>query len=335
MKNISGKLRHLGCLSLLIGVYCFCSQNGVYAQRADNPSATVQTPLTAVLPDEGDLQGFVRLQPACDTWDHHSRLLADGVVLDNDMTQQPTQLLHTGRMSSLFRTLYSSDGAYCLNLTIRIVDTAEAAQQELQDSAVRQAMFRQGTFDNSISIGDRSLCPVDGNSVLLFRAGKIVVDIEGELSNDARNSGNYPQFPHAALEAVAYQIMLRAAQQPELTGVTPQQASVNINGHALPKNALMLGKQVYVPVAEFAKAMGLTSQWNAKTGALTLSRIGHKTVALTAGSTAAKVGGMAAAALKVPVLKQAGQPVMTLDDLLTLTGGRVTGRSGNTVQVKA
>ena len=136
------------------------------------------------------------------------------------------------------------------------------------------------------------------------------------------------------MEAVAYQIQLRAAQQPELTGVTIQQASMSVNGHALPKNALQLAGQTYVPVAEFAKAMGLTSRWDTKTGALTFSGPGRKSVALTAGSTAATIDGTKAAALSVPVLKQNGEPVMTLADLLAVTGGRIVKQNGNTVQVK-
>ena len=66
--------------------------------------------------------------------------------------------------------------------------------------------------------------------------------------------------------------------------------------------------------------MGLTSRWDNKTGALTLSGPRRRTVALTAGSTAATVGGMKAAALAVPVLKDSGEPVMALSDLLRLTG---------------
>jgi len=38
--------------------------------------------------------------------------------------------------------------------------------------------------------------------------------------------------------------------------------------------------------------------------------------------------------LSVPVLKQNGQAVMTLTDLLAVMGGRIVGKSGNTVQVK-
>ena len=38
--------------------------------------------------------------------------------------------------------------------------------------------------------------------------------------------------------------------------------------------------------------------------------------------------------LLVPVLKQNEQAVMTLTDLLAVMGGRIIGKSGNTVQVK-
>ena len=69
--------------------------------------------------------------------------------------------------------------------------------------------------------------------------------------------------------------------------------------------------------------MGLTSGWDTKTGALTLSGPRRKTV-----------GGAKVAALAVPVLKDGGQPVMALSDLLRLTGGRITGHAGDTVQVK-
>ena len=158
--------------------------------------------------------------------------------------------------------------------------------------------------------------------------------IEGSRSFLASRRSNSPRFPEAAVEAVAYQVLLRASQQAKRIGGTAQNTRLTVNGHALPKNALLVGKQTYVPVKEFAKAMGLTSGWDTKTGALTLSGTGHKTIALTAGSTAATVGGAKAAALVVPVLKDGGQPVMALSDLLRLTGGRITGHAGNTVQVR-
>ena len=90
--------------------------------------------------------------------------------------------------------------------------------------------------------------------------------------------------------------------------------------------------QTYVPIAEFARAAGLTSRWNNKTGVLTLSGAGRKPVILMAGGMGATVA--RARVLPVPVLKQNGQAVMTLTDLLAVTGGRIVGKSGNTVQVK-
>ena len=157
----------------------------------------------------------------------------------------------------------------------------------------------------------------------------------GDETSVAARKGIPAVFPAQALEAAAYQCLLRASQQPTLTGVTAEQARVDVNGRALPKGALRVAGRTYVPVQEFAKAMGLTTHWDTKTGALTLSGAGRKMVAVTAGSTAATVGGQKAAALAVPVLKQAGQPVMALDDLLAVTGGRVESRSGGTVCVKA
>ena len=178
--------------------------------------------------------------------------------------------------------------------------------------------------------------PVTGRwANVAFRYGRLVVSVRSDVSSAAMNSGTVvTDFPKEAVRAVAYQVLLRASQQTALTGVSAYDARVAMNGHALPKNALLVAGQTYVPVAEFAKAMGLTSQWNTKTGALTRNGTGRKTVALTAGSTAATVGGLKAAALTVPVLKQNGQPVMTLVDLLAVTGGRIVGKSGNTVEVK-
>ncbi len=223
---------------------------------------------------------------------------------------------------------------YRLHMTVWLCDTPQAAQSALEEYHINSnAFYHAGTLTGTSQIGDACEACTEylPDKSLIFLAGKIVVLINADPSRTAISHGVELDFPDAAIEAVAYEILLRASQQPDLTGVTAQQAQVAINGQALPKAALLVDKQVYVPVQVFAKAMGLTSQWDSKTGALTLSGTGRKTVALTA----TNVGGAASAALKVPVLKQAGQPVMTLDDLLTLTGGRVTGRSGNTVQVKA
>jgi len=188
-------------------------------------------------------------------------------------------------------------------------------------------------------IGDESLALVENGRIqtLAFRYGSLLALIEGSRSNRSfmfNRALTIQTMPPAAVEAIAYQIVLRASQQAKLISGPAQNTRLAVNGHALPKNVLLVGKQTYVPVREFAKAMGLTSGWDAKTGALTLSGPKRRTVALTAGSTQATVGGARAAALTVPVLKDGGEPVMALSDLLTLTGGRITGQVGNTVQAR-
>ncbi len=237
-------------------------------------------------------------------------------------------------MSQIVRSLYSEDGEFHLVLTMNICDAPETAHLEVQEFLQAcSTRFQQGTFSGASALGDESWFNPSGYSTLIGRKGRVAFLIEGRRSFLASRRGNFPRFPKAAVEAVAYQILLRASQQAKLTGGTAQNTRLAVNGHALPQNALLVGRQSYVPVREFAKAMGLTSGWDAKTGALTLTGAGCKAVALTAGSTAT-VGGAKAAALAVPVPKDAGEPVRALSDLLTLTGGRVTGHAGNTVQVK-
>ena len=151
-------------------------------------------------------------------------------------------------------------------------------------------------------------------------------------TSQATQSGKNEPFPTGAIEIAAYQCLLRASQQTALTGVFTQSASLSVNGHTLPTGTLRVAGQTYVPVAEFARAAGLTSRWNNKTGVLTLSGAGRKPVILMAGGMGATVA--RARVLSVPVLKQNGQAVMTLTDLLAVMGGRIVGKSGNTVQVK-
>ena len=240
-----------------------------------------------------------------------------------------------GRMSQIKRSLYSENGELHLVMTMNICDAPETAHLEVQHFLqVCSTRFQQGTFSSASAIGDESWFNPSGYSTLIGRTGRVVFLIEASRSFLAGRRGNSPRFPEAAVEAVAYQVLLRASQQAKLTGGTAQDTRLAVNGRALPQNALLVGKHVYVPVREFAKALGLTSGWDAKTGALTLSGPKRGTVALTAGSTQATVGGAKALALAVPVLKDGGQPVMALSDLLRLTGGRVTSRAGNMVRVK-
>ena len=167
---------------------------------------------------------------------------------------------------------------------------------------------------------------------MAFRYGRIMAFVAGDNSSIVERQGIVVTFPNAALEAVANDIMMRATQQAALVGVPAHEARLAVNSKMLSDKVLVGGKQTYVPVAAFAQAMGYTSRWDARTGGLTLSRAGRRSVTLTAGSTAAKVG-TRAVALKVPVLKEGRQPVMTLADLLTLVDGRVV-QKGDTLQVK-
>ena len=309
-----------------------------------------------LLPDWQDLQEFTKASPTgelgkSETFQNgrwKSRLapavaIPDDIDPDVNLSQRYSlrnrEIVNPwqGHYSKLTRTLFSDNGMYRLHMTIWLCDSPQAAQNALEEyHESNEAIYQIGTFTGIPQIGNASWFCKEylPNKSLIFLAGKIIVLINGGPSQVANNKASQEDFPDVALEAVACQILINASQKPDLTSVLLQQSSISVNGQSIPKNALLVAGRTYVPVTEFAKAMGLTSHWDTKTGALTLSGIGRKTVALTAGSTAATVGGAKAAALVVPVLKQAGQPVMTLDDLLTLTGGKITGRSGNTVQVK-
>lgn len=337
--KMTKRVTRLFCTIAIVGMTYFCPDKRAYAQVAVNRPVVTASQLAALTPDEQDLPGFVSIRPDDGSPPRaFSEPPGDSVLLNYDLTQMPVGLLNTGSMSRLVRRLFSTNGAYVLEMDVRTYDTPETAEQALQEHfKFLQVSPKRGTSGSMSDIGDESyvMPSSSANNHLLFRAGKVRAEISGCLSPNAQTHREVLDFPPAALEAIAYQILLRASQQPELTGVSSQQARMNVNGHVLPPGALRVAGRVYVPAQAFALAMGLTSRWDAKTGALTLSGIGHKTVVVTAGSTAATVGGVVSPALTVPVLKQAGQPVMALDDLLTLTGGRVVGREGGTVRVKA
>jgi len=332
------------------------TNKSVYAQNM------MPLQLRSLVPDEQDLQGFVRVRPAgelADGWtppvwspQTHSfeEPISPAVAIDDDIEMATPAPIGMGAKEALSapsgysqieRVLYSQNGTYRLDIRLILNVPPTGPGLALSDLPLRQvfpsqAVPKKGTFNSSEAIGQESwVFPTTGSSrAMIFRAGQIMVFISGDISASAARHGTQATFPEAAIEAVAYQILLRAAQQVALTGVSTQTAHLAVNGHALPKNALLIAGQTYLPVAEFAHAMGLTSRWDNTTGALTLSGAGRKTVALTAGSTVSTISGVKAAALTVPVLKQAGQPVMTLNDLLAVTGGHITGHSGNDVQVK-
>lgn len=238
-------------------------------------------------------------------------------------------------MSHLQRDLYSSDGIYHIEIHVSLCPTPAAATEEL--ALIRGASsgdFEPGNFTSAAMIGEESLFLLGPNfKHLLFRAGNLVVQISGSPSYTASRNKILAVFPPPAVDAVAYQILLRASRQASLTGVPTHAARLAVNGEPLNGNPLLMGKQVYVPVIEFARAMGLKSQWDDKTGVLTMSGSTQKATTVTAGSTSAKVGA-ASVTLKTPVLKEANQPVMALDDLLLLVKGKVTSRKGNAIEVK-
>ncbi len=303
------------------------------------PFVVTRDQLQALMPVESDLQGFTRLkmqkfEPSQDMTGQES----DMIELNQDVTQwfpgRPPTPKETGTISLIRRRYVSANNLYWVTIEISLRATPEAATKEVENFLHSvQAGYQPGTFSGASQIGDASY--FSGEDALLFRCGRMMVYINGSLTWSATHQQNdVPKFPTSAMEAIAYQTLLLASESSTLTAVSSQTARVNIDNQILHKNGSLIAGRTYVPVAEFAKAMGLTSQWDTKTGALTLSGTGHKTVTLTAGSTAANVAGKKAAALSVPVLKQAGQPVMALDDLLTVTGGKITGHSGDTVQVK-
>ena len=332
----------------MVWVGCFLLLGLMTVAKTTHAQTVTVEQMQLFAPDEQDLQGFTRLRPA-------GALLPKDIFQNGQFVTMPSPAAQTedhvqigaknadnppywqtGRICSrIERTLYSQNGLYELDLTITLYDTAESAQKDLDYSLQSSSSrFERGRFTSIQMIGDESwFLPRNGKfQTLTFRSGKMVVLAEGSRSRLATPD---LEFPSAAVEAVAYQILLRASEQTALTGVSVQNARLAVNGHTLPKNALRVAGRVYVPVQEFAKAMGLTSRWNSKTGALTLTGANRKAIALTAGSTVATVGGAKVSALAVPVLKDGGQPVMTLDDLLTLTGGRITSQAGNTMQVKS
>ena len=337
----------LTCFGICCGfTNALCSQSAL-------AQGTIQEQLQMLTPSKQDLQGFTSIRPAGElpstssySQSQHkwvqpispATLLQDKITADADASQWLLGWAplsgRPGKFNQITRSLYTVDGLYQITMTINVCGSSEMAQDEIHEFLRNcSTRFQPGSFSSSSAIGDASWVNPNGYSTLIFHAGKSVVLINGTLSQSASREGNIPPFPEKAVEAAAYQVLLRASQQTALTGVSAQNAHLAVNGRALPKNALQVAGQTYVPVAEFANAMGMASHWDNKTGMLTFSGPGRKSVALTAGSMTATVGGTKAT-LTVPVLKQNGEPVMTLADLLAVTGGRVTGHSGNDVQVK-
>lgn len=334
-------------LTTLLRLGCICSISFIAITNASQSQPVAKLQLQVLAPNAQDLQGFVQIRPegllsegwAPKIWSPQTQtymtLISPAAPIEDEVS---VNNINSESISTLRRTLYSENGLYRLQISVELCPNPKSAAAEVEGfQRSSQSPFTRGTFEDKIDVGDESwvLSSQNGtDNVLLCRIGRIMISIVGGSSASAAQHQFSGEFPKSAVEAVAFQTILRASQQTALTGISAQSAHLAVNGHALSKNALKVAGRVYVPVQEFAKAMGLTSQWNTKTGALTLSGPKQKTVALTAGSTAASVGGVKASALTVPVLKNGGQPVMALDDLLKLTGGRVTKQTKTAMQIK-
>ena len=340
-------------LFVLLSIACLSASRICQAQSSNTIQSLAFKQLISIMPDEHTLQGFVRMRPAGEIYlpqqwstDEHKWILpvSQSEILKDEFDSN-VNLKRTygidGFGSRMERQFYSTDGFYHLSIELLVCDSQAAASSIIDTIRHQsQAVTIPGSVGSTSMIGDESWVDASkGESshnaeFLLMRVGRLVATLGGDVSSNGRQNGRDAVFPGLAIQAAAYQLLLQTFQQTTLTGMLSKNTHLAINGHALPKNALKVAGRVYVPVQEFAKAMGLTSHWNSKTGALTLSGANRKPITLTAGSTAASIGGVKASALAVPVLKDGGQPVMTLDDLLKLTGGRITSHVGNTVQVK-
>jgi hypothetical protein len=333
----------MASFGFLLNTFCIVS---AYCENASKQN--IGTQLNELMPDELDLAGFSANYPAGekgadevfkkDQWQYQDKpagVVSDEIQLNVLLSQNIVPW--NGSYSTIKRRMFSLNGLYQIDITVWLCDRADTAQYALDEYQRNcNAFYHKGTLNGEAIIGDASWACSEylPSQSMTSRFGNVAVLVLGTPSHMAAKQQLQQDFPASALEAIVYQTLLRASQETALTGVPAHSEHLAVNTHSLPKNALKVSGHVYVPVQEFAKAMGLTSHWNSKTGALTLTGANRKPITLTAGSTAANIGGAKAAALTVPVLKDGGEPVMTLDDLLRLTGGRITSHAGNTVQVK-
>ncbi len=237
----------------------------------------------------------------------------------------------------IVRRLYSVDGVYYARMELMVCASPGDAAVLLDELARRGMVpWRPGAYGGQACVGDASWTHVGGPSghVLMFRFGPVVVEIDGSLSTAAARADLRAEFPPEAVEAIAETILLRLSRVASIAGKGSGSAAVAVNGQALPGRATLVSGQPKVAVADVAKLAGWKVAWDAKTGKVALSR-GGRQVRLAAGSMSATVGGGAKqVALKSPVLKDAGQPVMDLGELVGLLGGKVVEKTAERVSVK-
>jgi hypothetical protein len=261
--------------------------------------------------------------------------LHDEIDMGTDLSRRGNGASGVG--DRIVRQLFSADGVFYVGFDITVCNSSEAAS-DLVTSVIRQSSvsWAEGSYAVSGQLGAASFTHGGGpgGHDLMFRFGTACVIVRGGLSNVAARAQVKADFPPEAVEAIAETILLRLSRVASIAGKGGGSANVAVNGQTMPGRATLVGGQPKVVVADVAKLAGWKVAWDAKTGKVTLSR-GGRTVNLAAGSMSATVGADAKrVALKSPVLKDAGQPVMDLAELVGLLGGKVVSKSADRVSVR-
>ncbi len=323
-------------LSVTLGVLMCWTAGASMAARAQSVS---KEELSALAPGERDLQGFTQVRPAGELPPVAEGSGAPARI--DDIITEDLDLSSTwgarGKATSFSRFLYSLDGQYRVNYTILVCDSSESAVTMVQAYHRQSSMpWTPGAYGTDANLGEESWTHPSGpgGHSIMVRYGRLFLDVDGSLSNRAAREQVKAEFPPEAVEAIAETILLRLSRVASIAGKGSGSAAVAVNGQALPGRTTLVSGRPKVAVADVAKLAGWKVAWDAKTGKVTLSR-GGRQVRLAAGSMSATVGAEAKrVALKSPVLKDAGQPVMDLGELAGLLGGMVVEKTAERVSVK-
>ena len=243
--------------------------------RSAHAEGLTRKQLQSLIPDENDLQGFVRVLPGSDTPSLlkngnaaaapqvAAQPVTDAIFLRNDPAgffpwfSTFSETVSVGAIKRLFQ---SADGTFDLDIEVVLCDSPEAAHAQLSHLHWTAGMWVPGGLTGPRIIGDESLALVKNGrtKTLAFRYGSLLAVIEGDRSNRSfmfNRALTVQTIPPAAVEAVAYLILLRASWQAGLVGVPARDVRLLGDGHAPPKESLMVGKQIYFPAREFTKAI--------------------------------------------------------------------------------
>ncbi len=300
---------------------------------------TTEAQLRALLPDAKDLPGFAAVQPADELppligVERHEKALSDWIRTDWDVTKKSGGA-RTGTIAVIQRTLYSSDGALSLALKVTVADTEANARAEYRETW-GSGVPDPGSLLGPDPIGDESVAmPMPDGGILTCRLGRMVVHVEGVQSAAASRNHIDAKFPIGAVEAIAHSVLAHAASSlPEAVAAAGSPV-VAVNGGLDERiRGILSAKRAYVPVVAVAGAAGWRPSWDAKAGALILTRSGKGTVRLQLFRDPVKVGATGQAKLLVPPFLLHGQPVMDLGELVGLLGGKVVEKTAERVSVQ-